>query len=129
MRTEINRPRFKRKVTDFLCREMLYDLLTGRLKDPRKTDIEEYLKNNNQLKVERKRLQDSLEYLEKLQAVEVTEELEEQLKRSLSIWNYINKVFRPSAWPEWLLLGLEGMAIAGFALFGLRSSKLLAVLN
>ncbi len=100
----MDRPRFKRKLTPFICRELMYDYVSHRLPSIRHKDVEEYIEDHEDLRAECELYESSLEYLSRLEKIEVSEELVDQLKSSQSIANHVVQASRLRNWPDWLLL-------------------------
>lgn len=104
--------RFRRKLTTFLCQEMLYDYVTGRLDNERKTDVEKFLEEDKVSKETLKSVQTGIEYSEKLSRADVSQSLLQKLSESENARTAANRVANWKTWPESVRWSLSALTIS-----------------
>lgn len=92
------KPKFKRKLTPFLCQEMLYDYVVGRLDNERKQAVEEFLADDKESTRLLDGIQVGLEYCDRLALSDVKPEVLKHLSEAESA---ISLSRRYSSWREW----------------------------
>lgn len=90
--------RFKRKLTPFLCHEMLYDFATDQLDGERREAVEEFIKTDNESQSILESIRNGLAYAEQVSQAKLKPELLDHLKESE---NVISLGKRYSSWKEW----------------------------
>jgi len=93
-----SKTKFKRKLTPFLCQEMLYDYAVGRLDSERKQAVEEFLAGDKDSARLLEGIRGGLEYSDRLAATEVKAEVLAHLSEAESA---ISLGRRYSYWREW----------------------------
>lgn len=88
----------RRKLTPFLCQEMLYDFAMDRLDGERKAAIEEYLKTDKECQETLDGIYNAIRYGESLAHVEPNSEILEHLRESENVASLGR---RYSSWKEW----------------------------
>ncbi|MCB0391619.1 MAG: hypothetical protein KDD58_10015 [Bdellovibrionales bacterium] len=102
----------KRKLTKFLCREMLYDYIQGHLDKARDEAVREYLENDEDLRDELENLKLAIQYSKELGHAELDESFLKEIVESKS---YFAQMADQLAWrnlPEYVKWGLEAFTIA-----------------
>jgi hypothetical protein len=102
----------RRKLSRFLCQEMLYDYVSDTLDPDRREAIREFLASDEQSREELECLREGLSYAEKLSHTNVSLPLLEKLKRSQSI---PAKTLSRLSWrhlPMPLRLGIEALGVS-----------------
>lgn len=101
--TPTNKPkRFRRKLTPFLCREMLYDYATNQLDPDRRMAVEEFIKTDKESQTQLEIIKESLKYLEALSTTKLAAETLEQLKDSENLFSIGRRYSTWKSWPETL---------------------------
>ncbi len=103
---------FKRKLTGFLCREMLYDFLTQNLDEERHQAVEEFLKNDKECLDDLATLQKGMDYSQLLFQARISHELESRLLGAESLFTLSRRYAKWSHWPETLRWSLTALAIS-----------------
>ena len=101
----------RRNLSEFLCRELLYDYATDSLDPSRKEAVESSLKEFPDLEDELEAIKNGMNYLKELKGVEVSQPLVEYVSQERGVFN---KFFDFSGWPKWLKWSLEALVIAVF---------------
>jgi hypothetical protein len=90
--------KFKRKLTPFLCHEMLYDFATGQLDEDRKGAVEEFLKTDNEGQRLLEGIHEGLLYTGSLANTQISEAVKTHLQQSENVASLGR---RYSTWKEW----------------------------
>lgn len=90
--------KFKRKLTPFLCQELLYDYATGQLDNDRKAAVEEFLRGDQECQRILDSIHKGIEYADKLSATQLKPETLKTLRESE---NAISLGRRYSSWKQW----------------------------
>jgi hypothetical protein len=85
-----------KKLTRFLCQELLYDYVTGKLSPQRHQAVEAYLKTCSDSRRELEKLNRGLRFVGQFEALKLSEELESSLLNTEPVWE---KTLR--AWTLW----------------------------
>ncbi len=107
---------FKRKLTPFLCEEMLYDYSQGYLDLETEADIEAFLIEHPTTQLELQKIESAIQYCGHIRALEVRTEMLEQIQAATSFWQPLYNVFHFKKWPEPVRFSVEGLLIAAAAL-------------
>ncbi len=107
----------RRQLSEFLCREMLYDFATGELDDSRKTAVEESIKEFPDLEDELEALKNGIVYLKLLSQTEVSEPLINQVQEETGIVAYFKKLQTLPTWARWTI---EALVVASVVFIGIR---------
>jgi hypothetical protein len=99
----------KRQLSEFLCRELLYDYAVGDLDNVRKEAVKESLEDYPELETELRSLTQGIQYLNQLKKTDISEPLFHRVTEEKGLWVTISKV---SAWPSWIKWSLEAGAVA-----------------
>ena len=95
----------RHQLSEFLCREMLYDFATGLLDPVRKKAVEENLKEYPELETEFESLKQGLAYAKKLSQTQVSPQTIEAVLLKKSFTEHVLGLFRLYKWR---------VAVAGF---------------
>jgi hypothetical protein len=107
----------KRKLTPFLCQELLYDYAIDALDPERKVAVEELLQTNSELKKSLETIHRGFWYSDQLSKLEPTDSLVGRLEQSENIVSITRKVTDYTTWPDWVKWSLVSiLASACFAL-------------
>lgn len=114
-------PRPRRALSHFLAREMLYDFMMGRLDADRFQAMQDFLKNNPELKTELDAMRRAEQYLENLAETRITKKhLDELVKIRSRVVTYLAR-FSFGNWPEIVKWSSEALlisfAVAALGLF------------
>ena len=88
----------RRKLTPFLCQEMLYDYATDRLDNERKMAVQEFLKTDKECQAILDGITKAITFTELLAKTEPSAEIQSHLKESENIASLGRKY---SSWREW----------------------------
>ena len=88
----------RRKLTPFLCQEMLYDFATDRLDNERKIAVQEFLKTDKECQAILEGINKAILFTEVLSKTEPSNEIQSHLKESENIASLGRKY---SSWREW----------------------------
>lgn len=99
----------KRQLSEFLCRELLYDYAVGDLDNVRKEAVKESLDDYPELETELRSLTQGIQYLNQLKKTDISEPLFHRVTEEKGLWISISKV---SEWPSWIKWSLEAGAVA-----------------
>jgi cell division septation protein DedD len=102
----------KRVLSPFLCRELLYDYVTGHLDEDRKKAVEEAIKETPELEDELKAIKQGQEYAKLLSKTEISEPVSESISLELSWLQKIATVIGWTKWPAPVRFGIEAALIA-----------------
>ncbi|MCB0393564.1 MAG: hypothetical protein KDD25_03355 [Bdellovibrionales bacterium] len=100
----------KRHLSEFLCRELLYDYAIGDLDPIRKVAVQESLESFPELEDELKALEHGIRYLNKISETEISEPLYHRVIEDNSWFSKINNF---KSWPNWVRWSLEAGLVAG----------------
>jgi hypothetical protein len=106
--------RFKRKLTTFLCQEMLYDFAMNQLDNERKMAVEEFLQKDRECQTILDGIRASLEYTALLSQTRLPADIEFQLKGSENAVSLSRRYSKWGAWPEpvrWSIIALATSAV------------------
>lgn len=104
----------RRKLSRFLCQEMLYDFISHRLDPDRTEAVREFIETDEQVREEFECVQQGIRYAEDLSRTPVTPALIERLKFSeLPSKRILNKILWTN-WPPAVRLGTEALVISAF---------------
>lgn len=104
--------RFKRKLTTFLCQEMLFDYATDRLDFERRIAIEEFLDKDKECQQILEGIRWGLEYTERLATTALKPEIIAQLRESENAFSIGRRYSVWSAWPETFRWSVTAIAIS-----------------
>lgn len=108
----------KRKVSSFLAQEMLYDYLMNRLDSERRTAVEAELKNNLENQKSLAQMKQALNYIEKINRVEVSPEFLEDMTDSSNYISILLKKTQFDKWPSGVKWSIEALVVLfGIVLF------------
>ena len=96
------RRRFPRKMSTFLCQEMMYDYVLGRLDQERRKDLEKYLETDPVAQRSFRAIQSGLQYCHSLQEVSVDEQLIVRLGEAESVASITRRYMKWMNWPDTL---------------------------
>lgn len=105
-------PKRFRRLSRFLCREMLYDFATEQLDPERRRSVQEYLKTSEEQRQELQELRQAMDYCQDLAATTVSQPLLEEFKNSRSPAAEFRRKIAWKNWPEFLKWGIEAFAIS-----------------
>lgn len=108
----MGKKKYKRKLTPFLCREMLYDFAIGQVDLERKQAIEEYLIGDTECRNELERIKRSLEYLSDLEKAVVDPKVMMQLRESENAISLGKKYSQWKEWPEVIRWSISALGIS-----------------
>lgn len=119
-----NEPNIKRKsriLSRFLCQEMMYDFVTGKLSDDRKAAMQEFIKTCENTQEDLEVFEQAINYCEQLSTLTPSEPLVDKIQKQSSITQKFIYIFKWSNWPQPLKWSLQGVAVsvlaASFAIF------------
>lgn len=102
----------QRKLTPFLCKEMLYPYIMGTLGEDCRREMDQFLKIDEDSARELERMKKAINYCHQLGGIEIEEKLLHRIKsvqgESLDLLGYLS--FRK--WPEPVKYLVEGLLIA-----------------
>jgi len=90
--------KFRRKLTPFLCREMLFDYATGNLDATRRVAMEEFLRTDKECQGIHEEIRKGIEYAEHLASLQVNQAVLMELR---DVENAISLSRRYTSWYEW----------------------------
>lgn len=102
----------RRKLTPFLCQEMLYDYVVGRLDADRVAAVEEFLKTDQECRAILEGIQAAQTYAEQLKRTEIKSEVVAALKESENAVSLGRKYSSWREWPESLRWSISALAIS-----------------
>lgn len=103
-----------RRLSRFLCREMLYDYVTKNLDADRKRAMEEYLKNSEEQREELEQVKYALDYCEDLAKTSLSQPLVEELVDQARPLSAVLQNLHWRQWPEAVRWSVEGLVAAAF---------------
>ena len=104
----------RHQLSEFLCREMLYDFATGLLDPARKTAVEENIKEYPELETEFESLKQGLAYAKKLSQTQVYPQTIEAILLKKSFFDHITGPFKLYKWRMAGLVLLMGILFVGW---------------
>jgi hypothetical protein len=104
--------RFKRKLTPFLCQEMLYDYAINRLDADRRSAVDEFLKGDEECRQILEAIKQGLSYGDLLAGTKLNPEIEEQLKESENVISLGRKYSSWKEWPEVVRWSITALVIS-----------------
>lgn len=86
----------KRKISEFMCKELLYDYATGQLDNNRKYAVKEYLESDAEMRIELQSIEFALSYLDELKKTEISKLYLDKLnsKKTNNIANLNSKTLK-----------------------------------
>ncbi|HVK61136.1 MAG TPA: hypothetical protein VM432_06280, partial [Bdellovibrionales bacterium] len=117
----------KRKLTPFLCKEMLYEYAIGTLDEERHAAVEQVLSHDRECQEILASINSGIDYVEKLARTEVPESSLEVLKDADNIVSIGRRYSSWSAWPEsfrWSVTALGVSALIGSIVLFVPWSKI-----
>lgn len=102
----------KRKLTFFLCQEMLYDYVSNKLDSERKRAVTEFLGESKEIQNELVALNKGLAYVEQLAQVHASEPLVEKIKNARSPLTQWLRKYHWEHWPEFTKWTIEAVAVS-----------------
>lgn len=101
-----------RKLSEFMCREMLYDFATGHLDEERARAVQEFLKENEILKNELMQMKSALEYCDQAGGITVSELLYLSLSERDQVFKSMKQKLSWKNLPEWTRWTIEALSIS-----------------
>lgn len=92
----------RRKLTPFLCQELLYDYAVDALDADRKAAVEDHLKENAESRRILETIHRGFEYSQKLSEFEISDELVGRLNESENIVSISKKISSYRDYPDWV---------------------------
>lgn len=102
----------KRKLTRFLCQEMLYDYVSNQLDPERAEAVEEFLKTSPECQKELESLKAGLLYVEQISQTEISEPLYKKIRDAKSPFSQWVGRYHWRNWPEAARWTLEAVAVS-----------------
>jgi hypothetical protein len=99
----------KRKLTPFLCQELLYDYAIDSLDADRKAAVEEHLEENAESRRTLETIHKGFKYAAQLSDFEISESLTGRLQQSENIVSVSKKISNYSAYPDWVKWSLASI--------------------
>ncbi|MCB0406767.1 MAG: hypothetical protein KDD34_01110 [Bdellovibrionales bacterium] len=107
----------KRKLSQFLCEEMLYDYATENLDDARRESVEDFLKSSSETQKILSDLEAGMKYCSSLGKTQVAEPLIQKLLYSKAWYQWVSETIAWEKWPEATRWTLEAFIISSLAAF------------
>ncbi|MBT4762792.1 MAG: hypothetical protein HOO06_13940 [Bdellovibrionaceae bacterium] len=107
----------ERKLSSYMCQELLYDYVTDSLDNDRKEDVKNFLDNNEDCHLEKENIEFALKYLNQLSKTEISKPVEAQLtSKELSVHELVNYLnwYR---WNDMLRWGVQALAVSSIVAF------------
>lgn len=105
----------KRKLSRFLCREMLYDYVSSVLDSSRKEAVDEFLKQDPETQRDLANIEEGLSYCTQLGETRISVPLMQEIRDHKGFWGSLREGRLWSAWPDSLKWGIEAVAISAIA--------------
>lgn len=102
----------RRKLTPFLCREMLYEYELGLLDEDRKAAVEEFLKSDQDCRETLEGIRSAIAYTEKLSQTSVRADIIEHLREAENAVSLGRKYASWKEWPQTLRWSLTALMIS-----------------
>lgn len=99
----------KRKLTPFLCQELLYDYAIDSLDPDRKAAVKEHLEENAESRRTLQTIHKGFDYAARLSEFEISESLTSRLQESENIVSISKKVSNYSDYPDWVKWSLASI--------------------
>ncbi len=106
-----------RKLSRFLCQELLYDYETGQLDAERVEAVEAYLPTCKETQKELELLRAGLEFTASLSRSSVSVPMVEKLRNTKGWWNRTYQRLNWNNWTDWMKWGAEGLVVASVVAF------------
>ena len=129
---EVASKKYKRKLTPFLCQEMLYEFATDQLDTERQLAVEEFLEKDRECQELLAGIRAALAYTQGLAQTELSPDVFEQLKTTESAVSLGRKYSNWREWPEtlrWSLTAITLSAVVAIAVAVTPWQKVLLVLH
>lgn len=107
-----SKKRFKRKLTPFLCHEMLYDYVTDRLDPDRRAAVHEFIETDKESQALLEAIQFGISYSEMLSQTKLAPDVHERLKESENVISLGRRYSSWSEWPETLRWSITAILIS-----------------
>ncbi len=104
--------RLKRKLTPFLCQELLYEYAVGALDPQRTADIDEYLPSDRASQDALETIRRGLDYSERLAASEISPELMARLTGSENVGSITRRYADWYEWPKTVRWSFAALALS-----------------
>lgn len=104
--------RFKRKLTPFLCQEMLYDFAIDQLDSERKQAIEEFLEKDRECQDLLEAIRRGLQYSDQLSATSIKPEILAQLRESENAISLGRRYSKWASWPETIRWSVTALSVS-----------------
>lgn len=104
----------KRKLTPFLCQELLYEYAVGTLDPLRQADVDEYLPTDRASQDALGEIRRGLEYSDRLASTELSPELSAKLSQAENFRTLARRSFEWDQWPETLRWSVSALALSAF---------------
>ncbi len=101
-----------RKLSRFMCQELLFEFATNRLDKARADAVAEFLKTDKGLQLELESIKESIQYCQKLSHTQVSPEFLKSLVEAQPKWKILAEKLAWKNWPEFLRWTTEAMAIS-----------------
>lgn len=108
------------QLSEFLCREMLYDFATGHLDSARQEAIQEGLQEHPELEIEFQALRQGMAYTKKLSQTQIKPHI---IQAILLKKSFFHKGLARWQMPYWMWIAIGGVLLGGALLFGIFSLK------
>ncbi|MCB0366087.1 MAG: hypothetical protein H6624_17835 [Bdellovibrionaceae bacterium] len=105
----------KRKLSRFLCREMLYDFVTNSLDDSRRKAVEDFLKQDFDTQQDLENLKEGIKYCSDLGETKISLPLMQEIRDYKGFWGRLKEGRLWSSWPDSIKWGIEAVAISAVA--------------
>ncbi len=99
----------KRKLTPFLCQELLYDYAIDSLDTDRRAAVEEHLEENSDSRRTLETIHKGFDYASKLSEFEISESLVSRLQESENIISISKKISNYNDYPDWVKWSLASL--------------------
>ena len=96
-----------RQLSEFMCRELLYDYMMDKLDKQRKVAVKRHLESNRQTQSELQELQSALNFCENLSHIHLPMTCQEELIASQNRWTYFVRSISPNHWSAPIRLTAE----------------------
>lgn len=102
----------KRKLSSFMCKEMLYDYVSGKLDPERQQAVKQFLDQSTEIQGELNAVESALAYCEGLAQTEISEPLLKNIRDAKTPWVKLVSTLHWRQWPDSLKWGVEAVAIS-----------------
>ncbi len=107
-----NKSKFKRKLTPFLCREMLFDYATGTLDTDRRAAIDDFLKTDKECQEILEEIRKGIEYTERLAMVQIKPSVLTEIGDAEDALSLSRRYASWREWPETLRWSITAVMIS-----------------